>query len=207
MKRIRKLVVSITLTLALVLSFSVPALAAPSADITVTAAPSYIAITNAPGTWTINDLGTGSENGKGVIEPDTIYYANPVDGNTDTTPPSATVLDAECNFTITNSSTVATDITVTWGDFTGGGADMTNTDTDGSNGAATYGAFSWFSGDTYTNKVVIKSTGSAVGKDALAATTDIKWGVEIETRTNAWTSGTASVNGAGEYLTVTATAD
>ncbi len=202
----KRILVGVLLALVLVLMPITPALAETSQDVTVTATPSYIAITNAPSTWTINDLGTGSENSKGVIAVDTIYYANPINDADDTTPPSATVLDAECNFTITNTSTVITNITVTWGSFTGGGADMTNSDTDGTNGATTYGAFSWFSGDTYSAKVVIKSTGSSVGKANLAATTNIKWGVEIETRTNAWTSGTSSVNGAGEYLTVTATA-
>lgn len=134
-----------------------------------------------------------------MILVNTTYYANPLG---DTTPPSATVVDDECTFTITNPSSVAIDITVTWGSFTGGGADMTNSD-DGTNGATTYGAYSWFSGDLYSSKVIIKSSGSSVGKDALAATADIKWGAEILTRTDAWTGGTSSTS----TLTVTATAD
>jgi len=203
---VRKAILSIVLALMLLVVFAVPIFAASSQDVTVTATPSFIAISNAPATWTINDLGTGTENGKGRILPNTTYYANPVDGDHDTTAPSSTVLDAECNFTITNTSTVAIDITVTWGDFTGGGADMTNSNA-GTNGATTYGAYSWFSGDSYASKVIIQDTGSAVGKNALAATTDIKWGAEILTRTDAWTSGTSSATTAGEHLTITATQD
>ena len=201
----RTIILAIVMSLLLAILPVGLAFAATSADVTVTATPSYIAITNAPITWTINDLGTGSESGKGVIEPDTIYYANPTNDADDTVAPSSTVLDAECYFTITNTSSVPIDITVTWGDFTGGGADMTNSDTDGSNGTTTYGAFSWFSGDAYPgDKVVIKSTGSAVGKSALSAGS-IKWGCEIETRTDVWSSGTSSTTGVGEYLTITAT--
>lgn len=190
----KKLLISLALVLVLVVGFIIPVSADTSDDVTVTATPEFIAITSAPTTWTINDL-TGS----GVILVDTVYYANP---GGDTTPPSATVVDGECNFTITNTSTVATDITCTWGSFTGGDGDMTNSDL-GTNGATTYGAYSWFSGDTYASKVIIKSTGSDVGKNALGATTNIKWGCEIETRTNAWTGGSSSTS----TLTVTATAD
>lgn len=190
----KKLVVSLTLSLVLLLAASLPALALTSDDVTVTATPEYIAITSAPTAWTLNGI-----TGTSVILVDTTYYANLLG---DTTVPSSTVVDAECRFTITNTSSVAIDITVTWGSFTGGGADMTNSD-DGSNGATNFGAYSWFSGDTYSGKVVIKSSGSAVGKDALAATTDIKWGAEILTRTDVWTSGSSSTS----TLTVTATAD
>lgn len=196
----RKLIVSLLLIVALVLSFSLPVLAAPSAEVTVTAVPSYIAITNSPDAWTINGI-TGS----GVIVPDDVYYAK--GGANETLPPSETVLDTECHFTVTNSSSVNITLTVTCGDFTGGGADMTNSDSDGSNGATTYGMFCWYEGMTYAEKVVVKSTGSAAMiTGVVPATTELDWGVEIETRTNAWTSGVASTTGVGEKLTITATA-
>jgi len=196
----RKLIVSLLLVVALALSFSVPVLADTSAEVTVTATPSYIAITNTPDTWTINGI-TGS----GVILVDTIYYAK--GGATETTPPSATVVDTECYFTVTNGSSVNIDLTVTCGDFTGGGADMTNSDSDGSNGATTYGMFCWYEDMTYAEKVVVKSEGSGAMKAGVPpATTELDWGVEIETRTNDWTSGTASTTGVGEKLTITATA-
>lgn len=151
-------------------------------------------IANAPTTWTMNGL-----MGSGVIQIDTIYYANP---QGDTQAPASTVADADCNFTITNSSTMAIDLTCTMGSFSGGDANMTNSDT-GANGATTYGAYSWFSGILYANKVIIKSVGSDVGYDGLPATTDIKWGVEVETQTNEWAGGNSST----ATLTITATID
>jgi len=194
---VKKLIISVVLAILLALIPASAVLAQLSQDVTVTATPAFISITNAPSTWTINGLTGGS----GVILVNTTYYANPEAGG-NTTAPSSTVVDTECNFTITNTSSVAIDITVTWGSFTGGDATMTNSDA-GTNGATTYGAYSWFSGDLYANKVIIQSSGSAVGKDGLAATTNIKWGAEILTRTGAWTGGTSSTS----TLTVTATAD
>ena len=186
--------IALVLALAMVAAFTVPALAATSQNVTVTATPAYIGISNDPSTWTLNGI-TGS----GKISPDTVYYSNPLG---DTTCPSATVVDGECRFTITNSSTVATDLTVNCGDFSGGDANMTNSN-DGSNGASSYGAYSWHSGMTYANKVIMKSSGSAVLKDGLAATTNIKWGAEIETQTGAWSGGSAST----ATMTITATVD
>lgn len=189
--------------LALLVSTSVPALAATSQDVTVTATPAYITISNSPSTWTINDLGTGTENGKGKILTSTTYYANPVNGNHDTTPPSATVLDAECNFTVDSTgTTVDIDLTCNWGDFSGGDADMTNGDT-GSAGATSYGAYSYWSGELYANKVLLKDGASAVAYDGLTAAASIKWGVEIATQTDAWTGGSSSTS----TLNVTATQD
>ena len=159
-----------------------PAKAATSQNVDVEAVPNYLAITNSPSTWTLNGI-TGS----GVVDVDTVYYSNPLG---DTTTPSATVVDGECRFTITNSSSVDIDYFVNCGSFTGGDATMTNSD-DGSNGATTYGGYSWYSGMTYSSKVVMKSTGSS----ALATSQNgasFKWGAEIETRTNAWTGGSSS---------------
>jgi hypothetical protein len=167
--------------------------AATSQDVTVTASPAFIGIANAPSTWTLNGITGG---GKANIN--TTYYANPLG---DTTAPSATVVDGECRFTITNTSTIATDLTVNIGHFTGGDA-MQNGDT-GANGANQYGAYSWCSGMLYSGKVIAKTTGSGVMKDALAATTNIKWGAEILTQTDAWSSASDQT----ATMTITATAD
>jgi hypothetical protein len=189
------------MALALVLIPVSNALAATSADVTVTADPLFLSITSLPGIWTINGLGGGTESGQ--IAVNTTYYANPIPNADDTTPPSSTVLGTECNFTVTNAAGAETcDLTVTWGAFTGGSATMTNKDTDGSNGPTTYGAFCWYEGMLYANKVVVKSSGSAkMYTVGLAAAGTLKWGVEIKTRTNDWTGGTASTS----TLTITAT--
>ena len=179
----KRIVWVILVAAVLVLGNAVPALADTSENVTVTATPKYIAITNDPDTWTLNGI-----TGTSVIEVDTVYYSNPLG---DTTVPSATVATGECRFTMTNASTVATDMYVNIGDFSGGDANMTNSD-DGSNGASSYGAYSWHNGMTYASKVVAKTTGSLVLKDGLVAETDMKWGVEIETQTGAWAGGGAS---------------
>jgi len=182
MKRTLKwfpLVAGLVLLLALVAS------PVAATDITVTANPSYISFSATPTAWTINNA-TGS--GSGLIDENTTYYANP---SGETSAPSATVVDGECFFTWVNDSTVNLNITVNWGSFTGGDAAMTNGNT-GSNGAATYGAYAWYSGMTYANKVIAKSSGSSVLRTTATPGEDKKWGIEITTRTDTWTGSGAS---------------
>lgn len=167
--------------------------AADNQDITVTATPEFIGIANAPGTWDINGI-TGS----GYIVVDTVYWSNPLG---DTTTPTATVVDGECRFTITNTSTVDIDLTVNFPDHTGGDASA-NSDL-GTNSATEFGAYSYFSGELLSSKVIAKSTGSDVALDALTALTNVKWGIEYESQTNAWTTGTAMTS----TVNIAATAD
>ena len=192
MKRLAVCLMFLAMMLALIPAGT--ASAATSANVTVNATPSYISITNAPNTWVLNGI-----TGGGAISTNTVYYSSPLG---DTTVPSATVADGECRFTVTNASTVAIDLTVTCSNFSGGDADMTNSD-DGSNGATSYGAYCWNSGIIYASKVIMKTTGSSVMKNALAALTNIKWGAEIETQTDAWAGGSTSQ----ATIIITATAD
>lgn len=171
----------------------VPAMAATSDDVVVTATPEFIAITNSPATWTVNGIA-----GSSVILVSTTYYSNPLG---DTTTPSATVVDGECRFTVTNTSSVAIDLTVNFPNHAGGDA-STNSDT-GSGTATSFGAYGYYSGMTYSAKVIMKAAASAVLVDALAATTDIKWGIEYDSQDNAWTSGSDMTS----TVTITATAD
>lgn len=180
------------LAMVVALSLILPS-AVLATDITITATPSYISFSSAPTTWTLNGI-TGS----GKIAVDTLYYSNPLG---DTTVPSATVIDGECQFTWTNDSSVNIAITVNCGSFTGGSADMTNSGT-GANGATSYGAYSWYSGMTYTNKVIVKSSGSDTLYTTSSPGEDKKWGAEIETRTDVWTGGTSST----ATMTITAAA-
>lgn len=191
----KKKLLGLFLTLMLVTSIFLPSsiYAATSQNVTVSAVPAFIGISNTPSTWTINGI-TGS----GKISEDTVYYSNPLG---DTTVPTATVVDGECQFTVTNTSTVATDITVNFPDHSGGDA-STNSNT-GANGASSFGAYSYYSGMTYASKVVAKASASDVLKDGLAATTDIKWGIEYESQSDAWSSGTTM----SSTVTITATLD
>ena len=189
----RKAILSIAIALMLLVVFAVPIFAATSQDVTVTATPAFISIANSPGTWTINEYDDS------VIAPATEYWSNPLG---DTSSPSDPVVDDECRFQITNSSTVATDLTVNFIDFTGGDA-MLNSGT-GSGGVGEFGAYSYCTGMTYSSgKVIADNAGSSVMKDGLAATTDIKWGVSCDTQTDVWTSSDDMIS----TITITATAD
>lgn len=181
----KKILVGILAAIALLTVMTGPASAATYQDITVTATPSFISISNAPGTWDVNDIvGVGN---KGFIAVDTVYHSNPLG---DCTTPSDPVVDGECRFTITNTSTVPTDLTVDFPDHTGGDA-STNSNL-GTNDTTKFGAYSYCTGMTYsTGKVIAKATGSDPMKEDLAATTDLKWGLTYESQSNAWTSGTA----------------
>ena len=178
-RRILIIFMAVAMLLSMVFG-ALPLAAATDQDVTVDATPAFIAISNAPGTWTVNSTGDSR------VAPDTIYYSNDVDNSA---APSATVVDAECRFTITNTSTVAIDLTLNVPDFTGGDA-IANSDI-GGNSATEFGAYGWYSGMTYSAKVIAKSTASVVLYDGLAALTDIKWGMEIEFQTNDWGAGTA----------------
>ena len=179
----KRLLISFVLAVALLMVPIAGALAATD-TVTVTATPSYLGIGNAPGTWTLNGIGGGDS----VIEPATTYYSNPLG---DTTAPSTTVLAGECRFTITNTSSVPTYVVIDISNFAGGSDEMTNSN-GGTNGATSFGAFSWYEGMTYANKVVAQTTGSDNLTDNLAANTDLKWGMEVLTQTDAWTGGTSS---------------
>ena len=187
----KKLIISLMLALVLTLVPASTVFAETSQDVTVDATPAYISIANAPGTWVINGI-----SGSGKIDKNTTYYSNPLG---DTTSPSATVAVGECRFTITNSSSVITNITANFPNFTGGDA-MTNSNT-GSAGVGTFGAYGYYSGMLYTSKVIMKNAGSDPLKSNLAATTDLPWGIELTTQTDDWTSGTQM----SSTVTVTAT--
>lgn len=180
----KKILVVFTLGLISCLAFGQIALAE---DVVITAAPSYVGFSSSPGTWTMNGI-----DHDGKIDVDTIYYANPDGTDGDTTAPSATVLDAECLFTWVNTSSVNITVSVHCGNFTGGDAAMTNSN-DGTNGATTFGGYSWVSGQTYaTDKAIMKDIGDCQVYNTTSPGEDKMWGCEIETRTDPWTGPTAS---------------
>lgn len=195
-RRVWPKLLAVVLAVVLCIGMGIPALAATSQDVTVTATPAFIAIANDPGTWTVNDLvGVGT---KGVMVVDTVYYSNPLG---DCTIPSDPVVDGECRFTITNTSSIITDLTVNFPNHAGGDA-STNSDL-GTNDTTKFGAYSYCTGMTYsTGKVIAKTAASDPMKENLAATTNIKWGLTYESQSNAWTSGTSMTS----TVTITATA-
>lgn len=183
----KRLIISSMLAVALLLVPVAGALAATSQNVTVTATPAFISISNDPATWVINDVAGAT--GK-TIAPDTIYYSNPLG---DTTVPSATVVDGECHFTITNTSSVNIDIVINFPDHTGGDA-STNSDA-GTNDTTKFGAHSYtsYAGfNTYADdKEVAKVTGSTALLTTSSAGDNFLWGLAYESQSDAWTSGTA----------------
>ena len=193
--------IALTITLILVVvglvgATASPALAATTAVVTVTGTPAYVAVTISPTTYTLNSDNSGTS----VIAINTTYYSNPLGG---TTSPSATVVDGECDFTITNTASIATDLTGNMSDGSGGSNPMTNVN-GATAGAASYAAYAYYSGETFASKVLLKSSGSTLGnfKSNLGATTNIKVGFQFATQTGAWTGGTGSTY----TLTITSTA-
>ena len=190
----KRLLVSFVLALALLVVPIAGALAAQD-TVEVTATPSFVGISNSPDTWTLNGI-----SGDNIISANTTYYANP---QGDTTAPSTTVATNECYFTITNTSSDNINVTIDINDFAGGSDPMTNSDT-GSAGPTSFGAYTWYEGMTYANKVIAKTTttGSDILYSSLDANNDLKWGMEITTQQNAWTGGTSST----ATITITVTA-
>jgi len=186
MKRFIRIILPAILAIIALVVLTVPAYAATTATITVTNTPQFLGITVAPTTYNFNATGAAHPN----VMPNTTYYSNPLG---QTTAPSATAVDGECAFTITNTSNVGTDLTLTWSDFAGGSDNSTNGNT-GTAGATSYGAYSYFSGIALASKVLLKSAGSGVGYSNLGATTNIKFGVQYNTQTSAWTGATATTS-------------
>jgi hypothetical protein len=196
MKGMKRILVSLVLALALTLIGVSPALAATSDTVTVNATPVFISMTVTEASWTVN------AGGDSKTRKNTTYYWT--DANNGTSP-SGVIDGTECGGSLVNTSNVATDITITCTNFTGGDA-WTNSGTT-TNGANAYSMVSWFVGDTYTawgtGPVVVKASAPNVAKNALGATTSIEFGIGILTPTADPASGTAQ----SATLTVTAAED
>ncbi len=184
----RKWLASLMVVLAIVavMGLGTPALAATTATVTVTNTTQYLTISVAPTTYNFNATGAAHPN----VLPNTTYYSNP---GGQTTAPSTTVVDGECAFTITNGCNVASDLTVNWGDMSGGSDNSTNGNT-GTQGATTFGAYTYWSGQLLSAKVLCKSADSGVAYSNLAATTNMKFGLQINEQTNAWRGASASTS-------------
>lgn len=191
----KRILVAILLALVLVLPTSIPVLADDYDEIEVTVTPAFMAISNAPSNWAPNDIVGDGVTPKGTIAPDRTYYSNPYG---DAVSPAVeqdgegadTVINGECRFTITNTSSVPINLTVNFPNHSGGDA-STNSNL-GTNDTTKFGAYSYCSGITYsTGKVIAKASGSDPMKTNLTALTNLLWGLEYESQSNTWTSGTA----------------
>jgi len=146
----KKLPISLALALILILGMSVPAFAATTADVTVTATPSYVAITVSPTTY---DFGVVAESA---------------------TPSTTTIY-----FTVTNTSSVVTNNTVavttaTWS----GGVTWTHSDT-ATPGANTAGMKANKGGTWGTGDVIVQFTTPQILAASQAATTNWTFGLKL----------------------------
>ena len=195
MKRINKkwllVLLSFMLVVGTVIGLAAPVSAATTAVVTVTNTTQFISITNNVSTYNFNATGAAHA---GVL-PSTTYYSNP---NSQIVAPSATVVDGECAFQITDASSVAIDIVFTASNMSSGDA-STNGNT-GTAGATSYGAYTYVSGIALASKVECSSSGSATGITNLGASSTKYWGLQLNEQTNAWTTVTPAT------FTLTATA-
>jgi hypothetical protein len=194
--RNRKLL-TILFVLAMLGVFALTNIAATTAGITVTSTPQFLAITISPSSYNftgVNGTGSSGAGGQGVI-PNNTYYSNP---NTDTTAPTAAgALTGECDFTITNTSSVPTNLTVVAANFTAGSDQSTNINSSIGNTTTTPGATSYEMQSYFTGQATAAWTpcwntvGGPASYSNLAATTNITFGLIYKDQTNAWTGGTA----------------
>jgi hypothetical protein len=179
-------IIAVIMVLGSILAMTIPVAAATTAIVTVTNTTQYLAITVSPITYNFNATGAAHP---GVLI-NTTYYSNP-GANQITSPTVGGALSTECAFTITNTSSVATDLTVTASNMSGGSDNSTNANS-ATAGATSYGCQTYFTGQASGSWVVCKSAGSSVGDSNLAAVTDINMGLIVAEQTNAWTGSTAA---------------
>jgi hypothetical protein len=176
----KRLVIAILLAVALLVIPVSVALAATTADVTVYATPSYVSISIAPTSWTINDVAGGG----GLLDINTTYYSNDLG---DTTAFSDPVTDAECHHALTNDSTVNINLKADMTDFTGGTDPMTNGN--GTAGANAFAAWVCESGANWSAKVIMDTSGSTVFWTSSSAGDDIEVAFAVQTQTGDWTGG------------------
>jgi hypothetical protein len=161
----------------------VPAFAATTADVTVTATPTYIALTNDTGNWTI---GT-------VVENTDSYYFT-----ADSLVPAEPLVDGDMKGTITNTGSVAEDIDIKIAAFTGGvGWTISLDQTPGVNEVSVRAGITGMANRAAMVQVITTDTEL---KDTLAASGTIMWCAELETGT--FTDGVAK----SSTMTLTASA-
>jgi hypothetical protein len=101
----KRILVTIATILILVLGLASPILAAPTAIVTITATPEYLAMTNDSGNWVIG----------AIAEATTVYFT------ADSLVPAEPLADGDMKGTLTNTGSVLSDIDVECANFSGGG--------------------------------------------------------------------------------------
>jgi len=162
---------SVGFALALVLVSAVPALAATTAEVTVTATPEYVAMTNSEDTWAVGN----------VAESTTYWWTS------DDLAPAEPFIDGDMNSTITNAGSVAMDVDIKVAAFTGGvGWSISTDDSPGEDEVSLRAGITGTANEAAMVQVI--TTDEELVSDLAAAATK-KWCMELETGT--FTDGVA----------------
>lgn len=165
MHRARRGLWSVAFALALLVVSAVPALAATTQEVTVTATPEYIALTNSEASWA-----AGS-----VAESSTYWWT------ADTTAPDEPFVDGDMKSTITNTGSVAEDIDVKVAAFTGGvGWSISTDDSPGEDEVSLRAGITGTANEAAMVQVITSDTELVSN---LAASGTKKWCMEMETGT------------------------
>jgi hypothetical protein len=171
MKTLKLRILSIALVLAFTLIPVGSAFAATTADVTVTATPTYIALTNSEATWSIG----------AVAESATVYWTSAG------TAPAEPLVAGDMKSTITNTGSVAEDISVHAHNFTGGVGWTLHGTTVNSN-VVVLSAGATGDANIAAMRHLVDTTPQNLATDLAAAGT-IKWCMEL--RTGTFTDGVA----------------
>jgi|GEM_PF-1611224 len=183
----RRIIIATVLALVLAVSAAVPAFAfSTTADVTVSATPAIVSISNDPSAWTMNDS-TATAGGDNVIRKATTYYSNDA-GNL--IAPAATVIDADCRFTVTNDGTVPVDIAIDMADFVGGLDPMVNSDL-GTADVGKFGAKAYVSGGSNAGTpITVAGVADVIANLPDSTGNTKKWGLIVATQTDDFTDAT-----------------
>lgn len=171
MKGIKRIIVAVGLAVIMLLSSVVPAMAATTADVTITATPEFLSITNDSGNWAIG----------AIAEAATVYFT--ADGLV----PAEPLVDGDMKGTLTNGGSVTSDIDIKCANFTGGvGWALSADETPGENEVNLRAGITGMANLAAMIQVVNADTELV---DSLAASGTIKWCMILEAGT--FTDGAA----------------
>lgn len=161
----RKLLLSLVTAILAFGAFALPMSAGTSADVTITATPTFLSITNSEATWTL-----------GAITAASTYYWT-ADGLVAAEP----LVDGDMKATITNAGSVLCDVNIKCANFTGGvGWTLSADETPAANEINLRAGITGMA-----NRAAMKQVTNADIEliDSLAASGTMMWCMELETGT------------------------
>ncbi len=171
MKGIKRILIASILALTMVLFSVAPALAATTADVTITATPEYLAMTNNSGNWTIGAVAEATE----------VYFT------ADSLVPAEPLADLDMKGTLTNTGSVTSDIAIKAYAFTGGvGWTISADSTPGADEVSIRAGITGMANRAAMIQVILTDLDL---KTSLAAAGTIMWCMELKTGT--FTDGVA----------------